>query len=395
MTRGTDVPDPELDVWNPASPVEENPYYWRDDPVFTHGTLNSLDIPTIAELFCGLGGLSQGFSQAGFQLVLGADIHEPSIESYHVNHPGVATILGDLRKVAGSQLRSNLPCDRPDVLVAGVPCQGFSRSNRKRHDGDERNQLFLEFMRLAKSVKPRAVVIENVSSLRGIAGGHFESAIRTEIEETLGLDAYVVTLNAADFGVPQLRSRVFFVGVPKGARWEPPTPTHGPGLKSPYRTVRDAIQDLPELAAGDSASEYTEAAAVSAYAKQMRGRQRSLLNHQAPDHPASTIARIASTEPGEAMYPRFRQRIRLYWDRPSPTQVSGGIRAQFQFGHPSQARGLSIRERCRIQSFPDWMAVQGGLVQGRIQTGNAVPPLLAEAVARSILTSLSAPRRKR
>ena len=88
------------------------------------------------------------------------------------------------------------------------------------------------------------------------------------------------------------------------------------------------------------------------------------------------------------MYPKFKQRIRLAWDQPSPTQVSGGIRPQFQFGHPEDARGLTIRERCRIQSFPDTFTVCGGIVQGRVQTGNAVPPLLAEALANAILKHL-------
>ena len=276
---------------------------------------------------------------------------------------------------------------RPAVLAAGVPCQGFSRSNRKRHDDDERNQLFLDFMRLAKAIRPRAVVIENVSSLRGVAGGGFENAIRNEIESTLGLRAYVVTLDAADFGVPQHRSRVFFIGIPKSRVWDEPTPSHGPGRQYPYRTVRDAIYDLPRLRAGQSTPYYSNSS-LSEYAELLKGSQKHLLNHQAPAHPAGTIQRIRATKPGEPMYPNFRQRIRLHWDRPSPTQVSGGIRAQFQFGHPSQARGLSIRERCRIQSFPDWMEVCGGLVQGRIQTGNAVPPLLAQAVAHSILRSL-------
>ena len=106
--------------------------------------------------------------------------------------------------------------------------------------------------------------------------------------------------------------------------------------------------------------------------------------HTAPNHPKDTIERIENTIPGESMYPKFKQRIRLAWDIQSPTQVSGGIRPQFQFGHPEDARGLTIRERCRIQSFPDDFVVKGGTVQGRIQTGNAVPPMLAKAVATAI-----------
>ena len=109
-----------------------------------------------------------------------------------------------------------------------------------------------------------------------------------------------------------------------------------------------------------------------------------IFNHTAPNHPKTTIERIKNTKAGEPMYERFKQRIRLAWDILSPTQVSGGIRPQFQLGHPEDNRGLTIRERCRIQSFPDDFIVKGGIVQARVQTGNAVPPLLAKAVALAI-----------
>ena len=118
------------------------------------------------------------------------------------------------------------------------------------------------------------------------------------------------------------------------------------------------------------------------------GYEGKLTNHKAPNHPDATVARIANTPQGEPMYPKFRQRIRLAWDIQSPTQVSGGIRPQFQLGHPEDPRGLSIRERCRIQSFPDCFEVVGGFVQARVQTGNAVPPLLAKAVGLGILKYL-------
>ncbi|MFC1625411.1 DNA cytosine methyltransferase [Patescibacteria group bacterium] len=117
-------------------------------------------------------------------------------------------------------------------------------------------------------------------------------------------------------------------------------------------------------------------------------RAKKLENHTAPSHPPSTIKKIGSTEPGKPMYPKFTQRIRLHWDKTSPTQVSGGIRPQFQFGHPEQSRGLTVRERCRIQSFPDDFVIFGGTVQGRVQTGNAVPPLLAKAIAIRVKKAL-------
>jgi DNA (cytosine-5)-methyltransferase 1 len=376
------------DKWSTDVPVEVNPAYWQEEPIFSpgrpHGDSGNL---SVAELFCGLGGLSQGFIQAGFELTLGADIHQPSIESFKVNHPGVRSILGDLKKVSSKQLKDHLDKQGADVMLAGVPCQGFSLANRKRHDDDERNQLFQDFLRLAKPIKPRAIVIENVSGMRSAGGGSFVPSIKNAIEEELGLEVHVLFLNAANFGVPQTRERLFFVGLPKGSTWNDPTPTHGPSTSKPYRTVRDAIFDLPALKSGESTSEYLDWP-TSDLGKLLRGSETILTNHTAPNHPESTIARIDRTEPGSPLYATFRQRIRLAWDHPSPTQVSGGIRAQFQFGHPGQARGLTIRERARIQTFPDSIQVSGGLVQARVQTGNAVPPLLAQALATSIASAL-------
>ena len=374
-------------AWSLDVPIEQNPYYWTDEPIIDEGLHSKERGPTAVELFCGLGGLSQGFIQAGFDLALGADIHRPSIESFRFNHPTSTTILGDLRYVSGVQLRRSMSVGRPDVLMAGVPCQGFSRTNRKRKDADERNQLFLEFMRLASAIRPRSVVIENVSGISAAGGGAFVSAIRAEIEDSLGLRSYVTKLNAAHFGVPQTRERIFFIGVPKSAKWTPPEGNFVNGTRNSFRTVKDAIFDLPSLASNESSDRYRKRP-TSSFAKAMRGSQRELLNHEAPNHPDATIARIESTPPGDPMYASFKQRIRLRWDAPSPTQVSGGIRPQFQFGHPEQPRGLTIRERCRLQSFPDNIWVAGGLTQGRVQTGNAVPPLLAEAVAWSIREAL-------
>jgi DNA (cytosine-5)-methyltransferase 1 len=186
-------------VWDPSVPVEQNAYYWTKDPVVQRPKNSSPDVdscaPTVIELFCGLGGFSQGFVQAGFRVVLGGDIHKPSIASYSNNHPDAVTILGDLRKVSGSMLRSVIHTDI-NVVLAGVPCQGFSLSNRKRHDGDNRNQLFRDAIRLAKALQPRAMVIENVLGMRSAGRGSFVNAVREEIEGCLGLRCHVVLLDA-------------------------------------------------------------------------------------------------------------------------------------------------------------------------------------------------------
>jgi DNA (cytosine-5)-methyltransferase 1 len=152
-------------------------------------------------------------------------------------------------------------------------------------------------------------------------------------------------------------------------------------------TVWEAIGDLPPLEPGESKTEYT-AEPHSAYARLMRAGASRLFNHEAPFHDERTLRRIARARPGEPLYESFRQRIRLDPNRPSPTIVAGGIRPQFLFAHPFQNRGLTVREQARLQSFPDTFVLEGGMVQGRVLTGNAVPPLLAEALAGAIRRAL-------
>ena len=185
--------------------------------------------------------------------------------------------------------------------------------------------------------------------------------------------------------MPQKRQRLIFVGV-KGDKYfdfDKMVKTNGPDTGRKYITVKEAIGDLPSLENNEEKTQY-RCEPFSDYQKLMRKNRNILTCHKAPNHPKETIKKISETMPGDPMYPKFKQRIRLSWDIQSPTQVSGGIRPQFQFGHPEDNRGLTIRERCRLQSFPDWFVVYGGIVQGRVQTGNAVPPLLAFAVANAL-----------
>lgn len=376
--------------WDPAVEVESNFYNWDGEPIIESGT-SPQDTSKFGhvDLFSGCGGFSTGFEFAGFETVVALDIHPPSLRTLRLNHSAARSILGDIRRVDGRQLSSLVDAGRPGLVVtAGVPCQGFSLSNRKRHASDKRNFLFLEFVRVAEQLRPDVVVLENVSGLVSTKDGAFKREIATAIEE-LGYDVHYALLNAADYGVPQTRKRVFFVGVPKGSTWLFPKREFG-GSERPYRTVRDAILgDLPRLSSGASQQSYS-GPPTSEFQHWLRAEHDEVLfNHAAPAHPQETINRIRATKPGEPMYSTFKQRIRLHPDLPSPTQICGGIRPQFQFGHPTQARGLTIRERARIQSFPDWYQFTGGVTQGRVQTGNAVPPLLAQAIATQISRLLS------
>jgi len=375
----------QTDVWNVTVKAEESLYYWHNEiESEPAGKLNESK-PLVVELFCGCGGTSLGFEQAGFEIGLGADIHQPSIATFKKNHPRSATVLGDVKKINPELIKKLIGFKNIDVLIAGVPCQGFSLNNRKRHDNDERNFLYKEFVRMVDELKPNVIVLENVSGMKSTANGNFVNLIEEDLSNAGDMNVKSDMLYATDYGVPQNRSRLVFVGV-KGHtfEFEKVKKTHGPDVGKPYVTIKDAIGDLPNLKAGGQSDSY-KCNPFSDYQKLMRKNSKGIItNHSAPKHPQSTVKKINDTEPGQPMYPRFKQRIRLSWESQSPTQVSGGIRPQFQFGHPEDARGLTIRERCRIQSFPDDFEIVGGVVQGRVQTGNAVPPLLAKAVAKAI-----------
>lgn len=371
--------------WDISIEVESNCYNWLGEPVITPRQTKP-DATKIAhiDLFSGCGGFSAGFELAGMETSVALDLHPPSIQTLRENHHAASTILGDIRKVTSAEIKSLIGAQHPtSIVTAGVPCQGFSLSNRKRHADDQRNFLFLEFIRIITELRPEAVVLENVSGLVSTKNGAFKRDIATAIEG-LGYDVHFAVLNAADYGVPQVRRRVFFIGVPRGASWLFPPPTFG-GSERPFRTVGEAILgDLPRLSKGATSTKYL-GAPISQYQEWLRQNNTDILTgHSAPAHPESTVERIKNTKPGSPMYEAFKQRIRLHPKKPSPTQICGGIRPQFQFGHPTQARGLTIRERARIQSFQDDYVFSGGVTQGRVQTGNAVPPLLAMAIATQL-----------
>ena len=321
---------------------------------------------------------------AGFQIALGVDILIPAINTFRNNHKGTSAILGDINRVSIEQVKDLMNGTQVDVLIGGVPCQGFSLNNRKRHEGDKRNQLYLEFIRFVRALHPRAVVLENVSGMKST--GNIVEIIERDLSEASGMNVRSQFLYAPDYGVPQSRLRLLFVGVQgQDFDFNRIIKTNGPETNQPYLTVGDAISDLPHLEANGRATEYL-LEPQNDYQRFMREgvADNQLTNHQAPNHPADVVNMIANTAQGAPLYAKYHQRIRLSLNDLSPTQVSGGIRPSFQFGHPTDARGLTIRERCRIQSFPDHFVVSGGIVQGRVQTGNAVPPLLARAVALAI-----------
>ena len=380
------------DVWDSSVPVEKSSYLSDDEIKYFNIENFKTDNSKLKmlDLFCGAGGFSVGCSWAGFESVFGVDHFAPAMATWTANHPNAIGCLGDIKKIEPEKIHKMLRekgVEKIDLITGGVPCQGFSISNRKHNDNDERNFLFLEYMKFVKEFLPDYIILENVSGMRSTAGGHFENSIKEYMLE-LGYEVTVGFLNAADFGVPQLRIRLLFVGVRKGSNKTRPFVFPKPKYTfDKYRTVKDAFSDLPKLNVSEKKIEYATEC-QNEYQKLLRGegelpiiKSTKLLNHSAPNHPQSTVDLINATAQGMPMYERFKQRIRLKENAPSPTQLAGGIRPSFQFGHPTEARGLSTRERARIQSFPDSYEFFGGIVQERIQTGNAVPPLLIYNVA--------------
>ncbi len=392
-------------VWDNTVPVEKSSYL--QDEAIEYMNVDNFELEDgklrMLDLFCGAGGFAVGCDWAGFQSVFGVDHLEPAMKTWTRNHPHAIGCLGDITKLEPRQVRLLLEekgVTHIDMITGGVPCQGFSIANRKHNDNDERNFLFLEYMKFVEEFQPEYIILENVSGMRSTAGGKFENDIK-EYMRRLGYEPTVKLVSAADFGVPQLRQRLLFVGVKRDAGLTIPYEFPQGDFVGRYRTVNDALSDLPPLGNNQAATQYL-VAPQNDYQRLMRGvgdiqaieAPDMLSNHVSPNHPPATIAKIAATPQGEPMYAKFKQRIRLDNNLPSPTQLAGGIRPQFQFGHPTQPRGLTIRERARIQSFPDSYIFEGGMVQERVQTGNAVPPLMIYNVARPIAEDIRSVRRE-
>ena len=244
-----------INKWDKSVPVEENTYYWKGEPIIRRGNFVPNGNPVVVELFCGCGGTSVGFEMAGFQIAVGADMLRPAIDTFGSNHEGVSTILGDIHKVEPEQILDLLNGAQVDVLIGGVPCQGFSLNNRKRHEGDKRNQLYLEFIRFVRALHPRAVVLENVSGMKST--GNIVEIIERDLSEASGMNVRSQFLYAPDYGVPQSRLRLLFVGVQgQDFDFNRIIKTNGPETNHPYLTVGDAISDLPHLEANGRATEY-------------------------------------------------------------------------------------------------------------------------------------------
>lgn len=340
---------------------------------------------TVIDLFCGCGGLSRGFLDAGYKVLLGVDNDNVALKTFKYNHADAAVLNVDLssRNIV-TDIKNAIGDLRVDVIIAGPPCQGFSLTGPRNFD-DKRNKLYLSVIRTVSEMLPKAFLIENVPGLATLYGGEVKSEIIKRFTK-IGYNVSSQILYAADYGVPQIRKRVFFVGLKKEmGNFEFPEKTHSSDM---YISCSSAIGDLPARRndAGREDDVYDKMP-ITVYQKKMRTKSTGLFNHVATAHSKmvkDVIAMVPEGEnykslpPGVGESRRFNEAwTRYHSQRPSKT-IDTGHRNHF---HYKYNRVPTVRENARLQSFADDFVFFGTRTQQYRQVGNAVPPLMGYCLA--------------
>lgn len=369
--------------------------------------------PTTIDLFAGAGGLSLGFHLEGFTPLVGTDFDADAANTYRRNFPNTRFIEGPIEEVPTDRILeiAGVGEGNVDVMLGGPPCQAFSVYNHQRGFHDARSGLFREYLRLVEGLMPKVIVIENVLGMASLGGGKAVEEIHTQLVR-LGYNVEDRVLEAERFGVPQERRRLFFLASRIGSlAWPEPTHASGDdlfarGLK-PLVTVADALSDLPPLELGEGCEGPVpyHAPPVGAYQKWARAGSTGVTNHIAPSLGSMNVERMRFIPPGGSwrdiptdLLPAGMKRAKRSdhtkrYGRLHPDGLASTIltKCDLHWGayiHPSQDRTLTVREAARFQSFPDWFTFTGSRVEQYRQVGNAVPPLLASAMARAVADTL-------
>jgi DNA (cytosine-5)-methyltransferase 1 len=301
----------------------------------------------VLSLFSGAGGLDLGFKMAGHEIIWANDNYPDAVETYRRNI-GQHIVLKNISEIPSEDIPSG------DIVIGGFPCQGFSVANVSRNSSDSRNKLYLEMLRIIKDKEPRYFLAENVKGILSLDRGSIIKLIASDFE-SVGYDVKVSLLNAADYGVPQKRERVFIMGIRKGLKNRitfPPPPTHSaPELASilglnPWVTIGEALKEIP-----------------------------------APEHNSAVLNNSCSK-----YKLRFNNYLGHRWvdaNKPAPTITArgderGGV---VVIHHPSNQRRMTARELASAQSFPVNYGFYGSQTSAYRQIANAVPPILASRIA--------------
>lgn len=343
-------------------------------------------VGNIVDLFCGAGGFSLGFEMAGFESILAIDKWEDAVNTYNHNHTNPVATTVDIQKFTSEHLRS-LSKNRPVIgVIGGPPCQGFSMVG-KREVGDERNSLYLQYVRFVDVLKPKFFVLENVPGLLSMEGGMYRDDIVKRFGE-LGYNVTYQILRASDYGVPQSRTRVFFVGLQRKVFGDTKFDFNRI-KKADMVSTSDALSDLPSLDNKEDPARYASKP-INPFQKLMRKGSDALLNNDVTVHTAQTIDVISRVPDGGNIrdLPEEFYKVRNYnaaFKRMNSKLPSGTIDCGHRnYFHYKENRIPTARESARIQSFPDTYFFTGNKSSQYTQIGNAVPVLLSKAIAETL-----------
>lgn len=384
------------------------------------------------DLFAGAGGITEGFRQAGATCVFANDFNPYACETFRHNHPGVEMVCGAIQDLDARAIRKRLSLKKGelDVLVGGPPCQGFSINAPERFLEDPRNSLFKHYLRFVDEFAPKTFLFENVPGMLSLGGGLIFDTIISQMQER-GYRISAKILLAAHYGVPQVRWRMIILGSRLDEPPKHPEPTHyytcRPNFKGgatiatrlvpldevrlrPSVTLVDAISDLPPVEAGGGVEEsgYLGTKAKSQFAISMRNGSNTLRNHTANRLSQINLDRLAHIPPGSAwtsipheLLPAGMKKARtsdhtmrygrLAWNSLAGTMMTKCDPHWGAVFHPEQERTFTVRETARIQSFPDTYRFLGPRAAQYEQVGNAVPVLMAKAIAQALGEHLASP----
>lgn len=364
----------------------------------------------VIDLFCGAGGMSVGFSRAGFNVVGSIELMPKYAATHSKNFPNCSGLSGDIREISPKEFsqKTNISPNAPNIIIGGPPCQTFSNVGHSKIRSiskddiqkDPRNFLFQSYFDYVAYYKPDIFVMENVPNLKTKYKGEIFHNI-LEVSNYLGYVVNHEVLDASEYGVPQKRKRFFIIGSRKGNKINFPSATH----ETKPNTVFDALDDLPHIHDGIRAKElpYSKSDNITHFQKLLRNENGFVDNNicrMSNDRAKRLFAHMKQGDKYMDLPKEVRQILpfredifhdrlkRLVLKKPSWTILAHIGMDGYRYIHPTEDRTLSVREAARIQSFPDNFIFTGNMREQYIQVGNSVPPLLAEAIASSIKAQL-------
>ena len=348
-------------------------------------------MPKVIDLFCGIGGLSLGFKNNGFEIACANEYDKEISQSFQANNPNTIMYENDINDLDIYKTFSEYI--GIDLIVGGPPCQGFSQKGKRLGIYDKRNFLFRKYLEIIELIKPKVFLIENVPNILTTNKGFFIKDIKEHFYKS-NYKIYSSILNSYDYGVPQKRKRAFIVGSSTGKEF------FFPEIQKKFITVEEAISDLPVLESGQG-KEYFPYIGLpkSKYQIEMRKNSKGIYNHKATKHSDLALKKLSLIPPlgNKFNLPKELSTKSIYsgtWSRINPNGPTRTITTRFdtpssgEFTLNDQDRCLTVREAARIQSFPDKIIFYGSKQSQMKQVGNAVPPLLAKAISNSILKIL-------